>query len=232
VEKITSPASKIATYTATNTLVVSRITGIPFSKEKEEGLNLAFYAFKEDATKQPPELTPAGYNDEEIKVLILPDFIKGSLGISEKGVAEVDANGVLADYLNSRLNTYLLRGVERDIAKSLELESLTLEYNFGKDLRNMLPTATKSPTEIGPQEMPETMYGIEAVKGFFGRFYIDVKYSQAAQEQAVINKALLNYQLTYKLSPVLSVVYYREPFSFIEQESDYYKVTLKAGYQL
>jgi len=31
---------------------------------------------------------------------------------------------------------------------------------------------------------------------------------------------------------VLSVVYYREPFSFIEPESDYYKVTLKAGYQL
>ena len=80
--------------------------------------------------------------------------------------------------------------------------------------------------------MPETMYGIGAVKGFFGRFYIDVKYSQAVQEQAVINKAFLNYQLTYKLSPVLSVVYYREPFSFIEEESDYYKVTLKAGYQL
>jgi len=232
VEKITSPASKTTTYNTTNTLVVSRITGVPFSKEKEEGLLLSFYAFKEDATKQPPELTPAGYDEEEIKVLILPDFIKGSLGISEKGVSEVDANGVLADYLNSRLNTYLLRGVERNLAKSLELESLTLEYNFGKDLRNMMPTTTKSPTEIGPQEMPETMYGIEAVKGFFGRFYIDVKYSQAAQEQAVINKAFLNYQLTYKLSPVLSVVYYREPFSFIEQESDYYKVTLKAGYQL
>jgi hypothetical protein len=223
--------SKTPTYTTTNVLVISRITGVPFSKEKEEGLNLAFYAFKEDSSKQPPELTPAGYDEQDIKVLLLPDFIKSSLGISEKGVAEVDANDVLADYLNSRLNTYLLRNVERDLAKSLELESLTLEYNFGKDLKNMLPT-TKSPTEIGPQEMPETMYGIGAVKGFFGRLYLDVKYSQAVQEQAIINKAFLNYQITYKLNPVLSVVYYREPFSFIEQESDYYKVTLKAGYQL
>lgn len=231
VEKITSAATKTSTYVTTNILVVTRITGTPFSKEKEEGLNLTFYSFLEDATKQPPELIPTGYDQEEIKVLLLPDFIKGPLGISERGVSDVDTNAVLADYLNSRLNSYLLRGVERNIAKNLELDSLTLEYNFGKDLKNMLPT-TKSPTEIGPQEMPETMYGIGAVKGFFGRFYIDVKYSQAVQEQAVINKAFLNYQLTYKLSPVLSVVYYREPFSFIEQESDYYKVTLKVGYQL
>lgn len=230
-EKTSSSTTKNPTYVTTNILVVSRITGTPFSKEKEEGMNLTFYSFKEDATKQPPELVPTGYDEEENKVLLLPDFIKGPLGISEKGVADVDANSVLADYLNSRLNAYLLRNVERDIAKDLELDSLTLEYNFGKDLRNMLPT-TKSPVEIGPQEMPETMYGIGAVKGFFGRLYIDVKYSQAVEEQAVFNKAFLNYQLTYKLSPILSVVYYREPFSFIEQESDYYKVTLKVGYEL
>jgi len=230
VEKTATITGKTPTYASMNILVVSRITGIPFSKEKEEGLNLAFYSFKEDSTKQPPELTPTGYEEQDIKVLLLPDFIKGPLGISERGVTDVDTNAVLTDYLNSRLNAYFLRNVERDLAKSLDLESLTLEYNFGKDLRNMLPA--KTPTEITPQEMPETMYGIGAVKGFFGRFYIDVKYSQAVQEQAVINKAFLNYQLTYKLSPVLSVVYYREPFSFIEEESDYYKVTLKAGYQL
>ncbi len=230
-EKIIAADSKTPTYVTTNILVVSRIIGTPFAKEKEEGLNLSFYSFKEDATNQPPELVPSGYDEEENKVLLLPDFIKGPLGITERGVTDVDANAVLADYLNSRLNSYLLRGVERNIAKDLELDSLTLEYNFGKDLRNLMPT-TKSPTEIGPQELPETMYGVGAVKGFFGRLYIDVKYSQAVQEQAVINKAFLNYQLTYKLSPVLSVVYYREPFSFIEQESDYYKVTLKVGYQL
>jgi len=230
-EKTAASTSKTPEYVSTNVLVVSRITGMPFSKEKEEGLNLAFYSYKEDSSKQPPELLPGGYDEQDIKVLLLPDFIKGPLGISERGVSDVDANEVLADYLNSRLNSYLLRNVERDLAKNFELESLTLEYNFGKDLKNMLPT-TKTPAELSPQEMPETMYGIGAVKGFFGRFYIDFKYSQAVQEQAVINKAFLNYQLTYKLSPVLSVVYYREPFSFIEEESDYYKVTLKAGYQL
>lgn len=234
-EQILEPAlpgepPKPPTYRTTNVLIVSRITGVPFSEEKDLGIKLAFDSFVEDTTKQPPELVPGKYDEQEIKVLLLPDFIKGPLGISEKGVEQVDANEVLVDYLNSRLNAYLLRNVERDLAKSLELESLSLEYNFGKDLRNMLPA--KSVTEIGPQEMPETMYGIGAVKGFFDRFYIDVRYAQAVQEQAIINKALLNYQLTYKLSPVLSVVYYREPFSFIESESDYYKVTLKAGYQL
>ncbi len=223
--------SKNPTYVTTNVLVISRITGIPFSKEKEEGLNLTFFSFIEDTSKQPSEFTPTTYTEEDIKVLLLPDFIKSSLGISEKGVGEVDASDVLADYLNSRLNTYLLRNVERNLAKSLELESLTLEYNFGKDLKNMMPT-TKTPIEIGPQEMPETMYGIGAVKSFFGRLYLDVNYSQAVEDQAIINKAFLNYQITYKLNPILSVVYYREPFNFIEQESDYYKVTLKAGYQL
>jgi hypothetical protein len=220
----------LPTYKTTNVLIISRITGMPYSKEKEEGLNLAFDSFIEDTTKQPAELVPGGYDEQAIKVLLLPDYIKGPLGVSEGGVGEVDANEVLADYLNSRLNSYLLRDVERNLAKSLDLESLTLEYNFGKDLKNMLPA--RNPTEIGLQQMPETMYGIGAVKGFFDRFYLDVKYSQAVQETAVINKAFLNYQITYKLSPIFSVVYYREPFSFLEEESDYYKVTLKAGYQL
>ena len=223
-------AGETPAYKTINVLVVSRITGVPFSEDKDLGIKLAFDAFTEDTTKQPSDFLPGKYDEQEIKVLLLPDFIKGPLGISEKGVEQVDANDVLVDYMNSRLNSYLLRGVERNLAKSLDLESLTLEYNFGKDLRNMLPA--RSPAEISPYQMPETMYGIGAVKGFFERFYIDVKYSQAVEEQAVINKSFLNYQLTYKLSPVLSVVYYREPFSFIEPESDYYKVTLKAGYQL
>jgi TamB, inner membrane protein subunit of TAM complex len=223
--------SKNPIYVTTNVLVISRITGVPFSTVKEEGLNLAFYAFIEDTTKQPSEFTPTTYTEEDIKVLLLPDFIKSSLGISDKGVGGVDASDVLADYLNSRLNTYLLRNVERNLAKSLELESLTLEYNFGKDLKNMMPT-NRAPVEINPQEAPETMYGIGAVKSFFGRLYIDVNYSQAVEQQAIVNNAYMNYQITYKLNPVLSVVYYREPFNFIEQESDYYKVTLKAGYEL
>lgn len=163
--------SKNPTYVTTNVLVISRITGIPFSKEKEEGLNLTFFSFIEDTSKQPSEFTPTTYTEEDIKVLLLPDFIKSSLGMSEKGVGEVDASDVLADYLNSRLNTYLLRNVERNLAKSLELESLTLEYNFGKDLKNMMPT-TKTPIEIGPQEMPETMYGIGAVRAFLGGYIL------------------------------------------------------------
>jgi len=234
-EKITEAVNpgeppKPVIYKTTNVLIVSRITGVPFSEEKEQGIKLSFDSFIEDTTKQPPEVMPGNFDEQEIKVLLLPDFIKGSLGISETGVGQVDANEVVVDYLNSRLNSYFLRNVERDLAKSLELESLTLEYNFGKDIKNMM--AAKTETSYTPTEAPETMYGIGAVKGFFDRFYIDVRYSQAVQEQAVINKAFLNYQITYKLSPVLSVEYYREPFSFLEEASDYYKVTLKAGYQI
>jgi hypothetical protein len=219
-------------YVSTNVLVVSRIKGVPFSKDKDEGINLSFDSFTEDTTKTPSEFLPGKYDEQEIKVLLLPDFIKGSLGIDERGVEAVDANAVVAEYLNSRLNSYLLRDVERQVAKSLDLDSLSLEYNFGKDIKGMLP-ANEAVTPLSPQGyVPETAYGVGAVKGFFDKFYMDVRYSQAVQEPSVVNRALLNYQLTYKLSPSLSVVYYREPFSFIEAESDYYKFTIKTGYQL
>jgi len=230
-ESITSAKpGEAPTYRTTDYLVVSRITGIPYSEDIERGLKLDFDAFIQDTSKQPTELILSGLDQEDIKVLLLPDFIKGPLKMGQNSPNQVEAGDVLADYLNSRLNSYLLRDVERNIAKSLDLESLTLEYNFGKDIRHMLPSSGQ--TVIAPQGAPETMYGIGAVKGFFDRFYIDMKYAQAVEEQSIVNKALLNYQLTYRLSPVLSVVYYREPFSFIENQSDYYRVTLKAGYQL
>jgi hypothetical protein len=218
------------TYKTSDVLVISRITGIPYSQAKEDGINMAFDSFIQDNTKQPPDLLPSGYDEEQVKVLLLPDFIKGSLGVTNNGVNTVNANDVLADYLNSRLNSYLLRGVERNIAKSLDLESLTLEYNFGNDIKNMMP-AKNEPQLISPGE-PETQYGIGAVKGFFDKFYIDMNYSQAVPDQSLVNRSFLDYQLTYKLSPIVSIVYYREPFSFIQEQSDYYKVTLKAGYQL
>jgi hypothetical protein len=232
VEKVGEPLpGETAQYQTKNVLVISRVTGTPYSKDKDSGINLSFDSFLEDTSVSPAELIPGKYDQEEIKVLLLPDFIKSPLRISEQGVGGVSANDVVADYLNSRLNSYLLRDVERNIARQLDLESLTLEYNFGKDIKNMMPEK-ETPSMTTQTTAPETMYGIGAVKGFFDKFYIDMKYMQASQEQTVINKTYLNYQLTYKLSPIVSVIYYREPFSFIEEESDYYKVTLKAGYQL
>lgn len=218
------------TYKTTNVLVVSRISGVPYAKTQEEGINIAFDSFIEDTTKQPAELSPSGYDDDQVKVLLLPDFIKGSLAANEKGMTDVTANDVLADYLNSRLNSYLLRNVERNLAKSFDLENLTLEYNFGRDIKNMM-AEKEEPAFITPGD-PETQYGVGAMKGFFDRFYIDMRYAQAAPEQALVNNSVFDYQLTYKLSPIISVVYYREPLSYIEQQSDYYKVTLKAGYEL
>ncbi|MFC1767870.1 translocation/assembly module TamB domain-containing protein [Candidatus Margulisiibacteriota bacterium] len=200
-------------YKTQDVVVVSRISGIPFVKEKERGVTLTFMSFTEDLTKH--ETVPGKYSDQEIKVLLLPEFIKRPLGIKEGG--SVDTNEVIVDYLNSRLNAFLLRGIEREVAKSLDLERLTLEYNFGKDLRTLFPAQTQRDVEYS-LEREEMVYGVGFAKGFFDRFYIDVKYSQAAEEAAGTNRSLFNYQLTYKLNPTLSVLYFKEPLSFIEEE--------------
>lgn len=211
-------------YKTRDVTVVSRISGIPFVKEKENAITLSFMSFTEDPTKH--EIVPGKYSEQEIKVLLLPEFIKRPLGIKEG--ESMDTNQVIVDYLNSRLNAFLLRGIEREIAKELDLERLTLEYNFGKDLRNLLPAQQKDIEE--PLERREMLYGVGFEKGFFDRFFIDVKYSQALEEAGGLNRSLFNYQITYKLNPLMSVLYYREPLSFIEEENNYYKVTLKAGY--
>jgi len=200
--------------------VLSFISGVPGSKEKEKGINIGLEAFEKD---------PAGggwlrakYSDSEIKVLLLPDFIKSATGIEKD--SQVDTKAVVADYLHSRLQTFIFRGMERQLERALGLESLTLEYNFGQDLRRALGAQ-----DVARVEQPT--WGVGFVKGFFDRFYIDLRYRQTMEQQTgAENPNYFNYQLTYKLTPVWSFSYYREPLSLYDLNTGYSKTTLKAGY--
>ncbi len=210
-------------------IVIARVIGMPFAAEKEKEISVKLDAFKEDKTKKPAEIISARIPEEEIKVLLLPDFIKAPLGLTKKGVEGVPASEVMVDYLNSRLQALLLRGAERELERTLGLESLTLEYNFGKDLRRLM--AREEPGVPPALTGEEKIFGIGFVKGFFDKFYIDVRYSQAIEERATEAYSFFNYQITYKLSPIFSIIYYNEPFISPEKGYPYYKLTLKAGYQ-
>jgi len=195
--------------------IVSNLIGTLQAREESKKLNVTFDAFEEDKTKTPPEMVRSRYSDQDIRVMLLPDFIKSLAG--------VDTKAVVADYLNSRLQSVVFRNLERGVEKALGLESLTLEYNFGSDIKRALGVE-----DTGRTEKPT--FGVGFVKGFFDKLYIDVRYSQGIEQQAGVQQQSINYQIIYKLSPVWSVAYYREPANIYDLNSGYYKTTLKAGY--
>jgi hypothetical protein len=210
-------------------IVLARLEGIPGAKVKEEALNIKLYGYTEDKTRTPPGLVAAAYNEQELRVLLLPDFIKSLTGISQGGeTSGVDTNLILADYLSSRVQTILFRGIEREAEQRLGLESLTLEYNLGPKVREAMGVKETRGFE---EEKPAWSVGF--VKGFFDRLYVDVRYSQAMQQTGSSSQQnTFNYQLTYKISPIWSIIYYREPISLNEITTGYQKVTLKAGFAL
>ncbi|MBU0671836.1 MAG: translocation/assembly module TamB domain-containing protein, partial [Candidatus Margulisbacteria bacterium] len=116
-------------------IILSRLQGVIGAVEKDRGLKVDFDSFVENENK---ELVAGGYSEQEIKVMLLPDFIKSLAGVGQGDESEVDANAVVADYLSSRLQTVVFRGLERELEQKLGLESLTLEYNFGKDVRQAM----------------------------------------------------------------------------------------------
>ena len=198
--------------------IISFISGKVGEEKEEEAVKIRFIPY----IKTEGGMARVGYSDQEVKILLLPDFVKQAAGVEGEGV---DANVVLADYLNSRIQTFVFRGIERQLEETLGLESLTLEYNFGREIRQAL----------GGQDldMPdEPTWGVGVVKGFFDKFYIDLKYRQAVDPQTEAERmAYINYELTYKLTPTWSLAYYREPLTFEKLWSGYEKITLKSGYR-
>ncbi|MGB9612886.1 MAG: translocation/assembly module TamB domain-containing protein, partial [Candidatus Margulisiibacteriota bacterium] len=214
-------------YITKQVIILARLKGTMGAKE---GLKISLLSFTEDKTKSPPEMVPAAYDEQELKVMLLPDFIKSLAGISrpEEGKETVDPNLVLADYLNSRVQTLLFRTVERQAEKVLGLESLTLEYNFGPKIREALGVKETKGFE---EEKPAWSVGF--IKGITDRLYIDVRYAQAMEQvPGTPGQTTFNYQLTYKITPTWSIIYYREPISLAELTTGYQKVTLKAGFSL
>jgi hypothetical protein len=207
------------TFSKKKVIILSRINGVIGATDKDRSLQISFDGFEEDQNRKP---VPASYGEQEIKVMLLPDFIKSLTGVS-KG-EDVDANTVMADYIGSRFQTLIFRGIERDLEQRFGLESLTLEYNFGKDIRQAMGVTEQRILE----EKPDWRVGF--VKGLFDNFYVDIKYSQANLDTGGV-ESYLNYQLTYKLTPIWSIIYYREePTGAEDLLLGDSKITLKAGF--
>lgn len=211
--------------------VLARLKGTIGAKEEERGLKIYLFAYTEDRTKTPVEMVPAAYSEQDLKVMLLPDFIKSLAGIGrpeELQQEKVDTNAVVADYLSSRVQTLLFRGIEREVEQKLGLESLTLEYNLGPKFREALGVKDAPGFET---EKPAWSVGF--VKGFTDRLFIDVRYAQGMEQAAgSAAQTTFNYQLTYKLSLIWSIIYYREPISLSEITTGYQKIMLKAGFSL
>lgn len=211
--------------------VLARLKGTLGAKEESRALKIALQGFSEDKTKSPAEMSPAAYSDQDLKVMLLPDFIKQLAGINQPGAAtsNTETNAIVADYLSSRVQTLLFRSIERQAEQALGLESLKLDYNFGPSFRQAIGATQPSGYE---KEKPAWTVGF--TKGFFDRLYLEVNSVGYNQPQSNTNAALnaFNYQLTYKLDPVWSIIYYREPVNYYQPITGNQKISLKAGFYL
>ncbi|MFA4844126.1 MAG: translocation/assembly module TamB domain-containing protein [Candidatus Margulisiibacteriota bacterium] len=211
-----------------NVIILAKLKGTLGARSALEGLRITLLSFNEDRSKSPPEMIPANYSDQELKLMLLPDFVKSLAGLGQPGEnSEVDSNVIVADYLSSRVSTILFRGLERQIEQKLGLESLTLEYNLGPKMKEALGIHDQRGfTEDKPA------WSVGFVKGLFDRLYIDVRYSQGVEQTSAASGTNnnFNYQLTYKLTRIWSILYYREPMTVSDLSNGYQKVTLKAGF--
>ena len=212
-----------------NVIILARLQGVLGAAEEIRGLKIALSGFSEDKTKSPPEMLPAAYSEQDLKVMLLPDFIKSMAGIGKPGeTAQVDTNVVVADYVSSRVQTVLFRSLEREAEQRLGLESLTLEYNLGPKVKEAMGIK-----DIQGIDAQKPAWSVGFVKGFFDRLYLDVRYAEGVQQTSATGANIaFNYQLTYKITPIWSILYYREPASLNELTTGYQKVTLKAGFYL
>ncbi|MCX5726535.1 MAG: translocation/assembly module TamB domain-containing protein, partial [Candidatus Saganbacteria bacterium] len=200
-------------------IIVARTSGTQAAPKPEDQLKTTFTSFDTDQTGA--KISPASYTEDEVKLMLLPEFIKASAEDATKD--KVASRGFLVEYLNSRLQMLLLRQVEKKLEQTLGLESFMLEYNFGKDLERLLP-AEEVPNEPGAQK--ET-FAVSFVKRIFDRLYIDVRYAEAMDEVKGENITYFNYELTYKLGYIWSIVYFSEPFTTAWSGYPYYKITLQ-----
>ncbi|MBI5078858.1 translocation/assembly module TamB domain-containing protein, partial [Candidatus Saganbacteria bacterium] len=218
-------------YVKKKVAILARLEGTIGAAEKERGLKILLSGFTEDKTKSPPEMVPAVYNEQDLKVMLLPDFIKSLAGIGrpeEINETKTDTSVVIADYLNSRVQALLFRPLERELEQKLGLESLTLEYNLGPKIKE---TIGIKETKGFEEEKPA--WSVAFAKGFFDRLFIDFRYSQGVEQTTGSGATTtFNYQLTYKFNPIWSIIYFREPASLTDINTGFQKITLKAGFSL
>jgi len=218
---IVSPVSPAENQTE-NITVLSQVRGLLFTKEKNQGIEIGLQAYKEDRTKSPTEYVLQAFSEQDIRVMLLPDFVKTATGL-EKG--KTDYNAAMADYLDSRLQSYLFIGLERQLEKAFGLSSLTMDYNFGSDFRKAMGSS-------GPTDKPALAVGF--AKALFDKLYLEVNYTRFGYQTASTNNRdeAVNYQLTYKLSRNISLAYYREPLTVYDLQSGPAKITLYISHNL
>ncbi|MDD5594040.1 MAG: translocation/assembly module TamB domain-containing protein, partial [Candidatus Margulisbacteria bacterium] len=213
--------------------ILAHLRGTIGVKEEERGLKISLSGFLEDKTKSPSEFMPAAYSEQDLKVMLLPDFIKSLAGVNQPGGTgqAVETNAVIADYLSSRVQSLLFRSLEREAEQRLGLESLTLAYNLGPKIGEAMGVK-----DIKGLDQAKPAWSVGFVKGFFDRLYINVRYAQGSDQAAntttTVSQTIFNYELTYKLTPIWSIIYYREPSSLSQPTTGYQKITLAAGFSL
>jgi hypothetical protein len=206
------------TYAKEKITVLTHITGRPYMKDETKGIQTTFYSFREDAGGT--NIQSAGFTQDEIRVMLLPDFLKSALGIS-KVSGNVEATALAAEYLQGRFQSYLSGTVSRQIEQSLGLENLTLEYNLGRDLRRI---GGASPSE----DDEEKLWALGFTKGISDRFSIDWRYTSAFDNTTQAQKTYFNYELSYKISRTWSLAYYQEPNDIVNPLSGESKITLRS----
>ncbi len=216
----------------TKTVIITKMSGIPFTTDKDRAIKTSLYAFSEDKQTTPSKISQLSYSESQIINVLMPDVFKNalsSIGVksatSSTGQSvnvEDMAKGVMVDYLNARLQSYILGGVSGQIEKSLGLETFSLDYNFGKDLAKTFNMQSKPGLE-------NQTLGVNLAKGFFNTIFISAKYSQAMGETTTTNNISVNYQIIWKIDNNYSLVYYREPVTFADPNSTYYKTTLQSS---
>ncbi len=217
-----------------NFIILTRITGKPFVQEKGKMLALQFFSYKEDKTKSPSEMVSQGYDENQIRIMLLPDVVRDTLfGKGSQGAAGgMNANAMIGDYIDSSVQSFqtaFFRKFSGGIEKALGLDSFTLGYNFGKDIQNLLPQNMR--TENATKNTSSQL-DLSIGQGFFERIYIKLRYSQAMAQTTLSSNTSLNYQVTLKVDKNLSLVYYREPITFQDSNSTYYKMTLESVVKL
>jgi len=218
-----APSEQVAkNYQVKEIIVISKLSGVPNSLRPEQAINLTFSAFYEDKALQKIEKLPLP--EDDIKALLLPDFIRSWVGTEASG--QGNATFMAADYFNAMVKQQVFKPLERKLQTALGLESLSFEYNIGEDLKKGLgggsaDTGARSRLSLG------------LMKGFFDKLYIDMRYSEGFEQTAGNESSItssFNYQLIYRLDRIWSIAYYREPASMMDLNSGIYKTTLNAGF--
>ncbi|MFH0887385.1 MAG: translocation/assembly module TamB domain-containing protein, partial [bacterium] len=175
-----------------NTLVIiSKITGQPFNEVPTKMLAIKFSVFEKK------ERTKLEVSQEDIQVLLLPDFMQAALGLDktpgEKPPVDMmdTAKGAAKGYFRDSLKSMFSATVGRQVQEILGFESFSVDYNFGKDLDKLLPSQ-------GGEDSAEPQWEVALTKRFFDKLFISGQYEQGSGKSQSVMQSNLKYVVRYE----------------------------------